>query len=91
MSCFWACPYSARYVVEEEGRVELVDISVNGVRTRVPSGVTVARALEYLGYAFGEPSSKKPSLACKTGGCWSCAVIIDGSIERSCVTPVRSG
>jgi len=91
LSCFWACPYSARYVVEEEGRLELVDISVNGVRTRVPSGVTVARALEYLGHAFGEPSSKKPGLACETGGCWSCAVIINGVIERSCVTPVRSG
>lgn len=91
MSCYWACPHSARYTVEEEVEEELVEVTVDGVRVLVPRYVTVAKALEYLGYEFDKPGSKKLNLACKTGGCWSCAVVIDGALERSCITPIRGG
>jgi len=91
LACYWACPYEARVVevVEEERR--LVRIRIDGVGYEVPEGITVARALELIGYGFAPPGSKGISLACGTGGCWSCAVIIDGALERSCITPVREG
>lgn len=91
LACYWACPYEARVVevVEEERR--LIRIRVDGVDYEVPEGITVARALELIGFGFAPPGSKGISLACGTGGCWSCAVIIDGSLERSCITPVRDG
>lgn len=41
LSCFWACPYSARFVVEEEREAEPVEVLVDGVRAEVPSGITV--------------------------------------------------
>ncbi len=69
----------------------MIRIRVDGVDYEVPEGITVARALELIGFGFAPPGSKGISLACGTGGCWSCAVIIDGSLERSCITPVRDG
>ncbi|MCS7103783.1 MAG: (2Fe-2S)-binding protein, partial [Candidatus Korarchaeum sp.] len=72
-------------------RAEEVCVEVNGTRIKVPRGVTVARALEISGYRFSEPHSKELSLACGTGGCWNCSVLVDGSLERACVTPVKEG
>jgi len=70
---------------------EYVKICVNNVEYSVPRRLTVARALEILGYKFHSPGSRKPSLACGTGGCWACAVVINGSLERACITPIRDG
>lgn len=28
---------------------------------------------------------------CVTGGCWNCAVVIDGALSPSCMTPLREG
>ncbi len=91
LACYWACPYEARVleIVDEERK--LARIRVNGVEHWVPDGITVARALEMIGYRFAPPGSKSPSLACRTGGCWACAVVINGSLERSCITPVKDG
>mgnify|MGYP000035212936 CR=1 FL=1 len=91
LSCYWACPYEARYVVEEEVEVPLVRIKVDGIEYLVPKGLTVAEALKYIGFRFGRPGSKGISIACGTGGCWSCMVLINGSPERSCITPIKEG
>ncbi len=91
LSCYWACPYEARYVVEVDEAPKYIEIVVDGIKRRVPEGITVAKALEILGYGFDRPGGKGISIACGTGGCWSCAVVIDGSPERSCITPVREG
>jgi pyruvate formate lyase activating enzyme len=92
LSCYWACPYEARVLVEKPlSEVGHVTVFVDGASFKVPYGVTVAKALEYLGFSFGAPGSKGPSLACGTGGCWACAVVIDGVFERACITPVREG
>jgi len=69
-----------------EGRVW-----IDGVATEAPSGVTVAEALRRLGYGFKEAGGGEPSLACESGGCWSCALLLDGELERSCITPIREG
>ncbi|HDI02213.1 MAG TPA: radical SAM protein, partial [Ignisphaera sp.] len=91
LSCYWSCPYEARYIVEKCIDVKEIRIRVDGVEYRVPERITVAEAMERIGFKYGAPGSKKPSLPCRTGGCWSCALIIDGSLERSCITPVRDG
>jgi len=68
-----------------------VTITVNGVKVQVPSRISLAEALRIAGYEFDKPGSRKPSLACKTGGCWSCAVLVNGNLERSCIVPVQGG
>ncbi len=91
LACYWACPREARIIREVEMEPEPVTICVDGVEAEAPSGVTVAEALRTLGYSFREPGRGEPSLACETGGCWSCALLIDGKLERSCITPIREG
>ncbi len=89
LACYWACPHEARYLVPaaEGGTVR---VTVDGTPLEVPGGVTVAEALTSAGFRFNEPG-REPSLACRTGGCWSCALVIDGELERACITPVRDG
>ncbi|MEM1697756.1 MAG: radical SAM protein, partial [Thermofilaceae archaeon] len=89
LACYWACPYSARLLepAQPEG---VVTIHLDGQPLTVPAGVSVAAALQAAGFRFNEPG-REPSLACGTGGCWSCALLIDGELERTCITPVREG
>ncbi len=91
LACFYSCPYEARYVVEEEVEVRELRVLVDGVEYLVPEDTTVAEALKSIGYEFGRPGAREPSLACGTGGCWACALVINGSLERSCITPVEEG
>ncbi len=91
LSCYWACPYEARVLRVVDEDLGTVRIFVDGVEYEVPRGVSVARALEMIGFEFGRPGSRKPSIPCGTGGCWACALVIDGSLERTCITPVRDG
>ncbi|RLG80743.1 MAG: radical SAM protein [Thermoprotei archaeon] len=91
LSCYSACPYNARIIEYVETRTEYVNIIVDGVKYEVPRYTSVAKALEYIGFKFDNPGSKRPSLPCRTGGCWACALVINGSLERTCITPVRNG
>jgi len=92
LSCYYACPYEARIIVSEESlKDEYVDIKVDGIKYIVPKHTTVAKALEYIGFKWAKPGSKKPSLPCRLGGCWACALIINGKYERTCITPVENG
>lgn len=83
LACYYACPYEARRLVEAEVSGE-VEATIDGVKYRIPSSITIAKALELIG--FGGLSS-----ACRTGGCWACMVLVNGEPERSCITPVRDG
>lgn len=87
LSCYWACPYEARIIVEDFSERKNVRITVNGVEHEVPEYVTVKQALKLVGYSF----PKEVGDFCETGGCWSCAVIINGNLERSCITPIANG
>uniref|UniRef100_A0A7C4JJQ9 Radical SAM protein n=1 Tax=Ignisphaera aggregans TaxID=334771 RepID=A0A7C4JJQ9_9CREN len=90
LSCYYACPYEARSIVIENIEPRFIRVYVDGVEYRVPEGVPVAEALrDYCGFIFADPSSSKPTLVCRTGGCWACALVIDGKLERTCITPVR--
>jgi pyruvate formate lyase activating enzyme len=68
-----------------------VRVYIDGIEFKVPRNVTVAKALELIGISFNPVGSGGVSLACRTGGCWACAVVIDSTLERSCITPVRDG
>ena len=89
LACYFACPYQARKVECLSIDVENVKIYVDNVEYMVPSGISVKEALKLVGFKFAPPGSKGVSTSCNTGGCWSCALIINGKLERTCITPVR--
>jgi pyruvate formate lyase activating enzyme len=90
-ACYLACPYEAIYMVDAD-RVKHVSIVVNGEKFSVPDKITVLNALEFIGFKVSSfPGEGDIYAPCRVGGCWSCAVIIDGSLKPSCITPVRDG
>ncbi len=101
-ACVDACPYEAKVLEEISERRKEIEIKVNHERYTVPEGVTVLRALELIGFSIlpfkdskgrevGELSETEILAPCRTGGCWSCAVIVNGDLKPSCVTPVEVG
>ena len=91
LACYYACPYEARILVEKEVEEKLVKIHVDGVEYVVPGGISVKEALERAGIRFAEPGSRGLTAPCGLGGCWACAALIDGELERTCITPVKDG
>ena len=91
LACYYACPYEARIIKREEIECRPVKIYVDDIAYEVPSRTTVKEALEVIGITFNPPGSKGLTAPCGLGGCWACAVLIDGRLERSCITPVREG
>ena len=90
-ACQLACPYEA---VEEEEvwREETVSIRVDGEKFQVPAGITLLEALKLLGWKVSSlPGPDVIYAPCRVGGCWSCAVLVDGELKPSCITPVREG
>lgn len=95
-ACVDACPYKARILEEIAEHRESVNITVNHEQYSVPARISVLRALEFIGftsfiYKEGELSDTELLAPCRTGGCWSCAVIINHKLKPSCVTPVAEG
>ncbi|HDD42127.1 MAG TPA: radical SAM protein [Nitrososphaeria archaeon] len=91
LACYYACPYEARVIKVEKVERKLVKILVDGVEYEVPSRISVKEALELIGIAFKPPGSKGLAAPCGLGGCWACAVLIDGELERTCITPIKDG
>ena len=89
-ACLLACPYEAVKMVECRVNKE-ININVNGNKSSVPEKITVKKALEILGYKFTKYINEGIFAPCEVGGCWSCAVKIDGESVRSCITPVKEG
>ena len=91
-ACVSACPYSAKFLREITEERRTVELTINGVRYEVPERITVLRALELAGFEVSRlPSGGDIFAPCKTGGCWACAVVIDGKLKPSCITPVGEG
>ena len=91
-ACVDACPYEARELIEVEVPDEYVTIKVNGEKYHVPKGITVLKALELIGFKISKlPGEGDIYAPCRTGGCWACAVIINGELKPSCITPVEDG
>lgn len=91
-SCYLACPFMARSPVPDEQERRKVVITVDGVKCEVPECVTVKTALELLGYRFSRfPREGAIFSPCLTGGCYSCAVLVNGEIRAACHTRVSEG
>lgn len=91
-SCVAACPGAALELVMVEEERPLVSITVNGQPVTVPSRLTLLRALELCGVKVGVfPGEGEVIAPCRTGGCHACAVLVDGELRPSCITPVQPG
>ena len=94
-SCYLACPYNA--IVPEKTTISEgeVPIWIDDEKVFVPKRITLRIALEILGYEFVRfPSDIGPRriyAPCETGGCYACAVLVDGVLMPLCHTAVREG
>ena len=90
-ACSLVCPNEAVHMVERfEARH--ITVSVDKEVVSIPERITVRKALEGLGYAVTRfPTERAIFAPCEVGGCYSCAVSIDGKVQPSCITPVREG
>lgn len=83
--CYELCPYEAVKLIPRE-RYREVSIKVNGKVLSVPEGVTIMAALKFLGLNFLDVNE---DFMCHVGGCWNCAVKVDGTVKRACITTVK--
>jgi len=71
---------------------EEIKVFIEGVKLTVPQNITVKKALEIAGIKVGvRPGEGVLAAPCRTGGCYSCLVEMNGEPVRACVTPVRDG
>ncbi len=85
-ACVLACSGSAIRLVEDKGKRKNIDIRIDGENFSVPERITVKDALTYAGFSFSHENAP-----CGVGGCWCCAVLVDGSAKPACITGVREG
>jgi pyruvate formate lyase activating enzyme len=92
--CIKGCPQGARSLVVRSNPSPRIQCTVNGKQYITEASGSVLELLKRL----GKKADKGVAIAggdhdslCGTGGCWSCAVLVDGILSRSCVTPLRQG
>jgi predicted molibdopterin-dependent oxidoreductase YjgC len=71
----------------------VIEVIVDGAPVRAPAGQSLAAALVSSGRSVfrASPSGAPRGLYCGIGVCQECRVVVDGSVVRSCVTPVVAG
>ena len=90
-ACYWACPSKAFCKTSEISKKE-VNITINGIGIKVPKEITIKEALIRAGFAFSKDPTREDFFApCETGGCYACAVIIDGQVKPSCHSELKDG
>lgn len=91
LACYLACPYEARKIIRDETPMGEISITIDGIGYKVPEGITIKDALKICGYSVGIYSGEgKICAPCGSGGCWACAVIVDGETTRACITGVKN-
>ncbi len=85
-ACVLACAGSAIHLIEDKSRRKNVSISINGENFSVPERITLKDALKFAGISFSHENAP-----CGVGGCWCCAVLVDGIAKPACITGVRDG
>ena len=90
-ACVAACPYEAKILEPSTDERSTIEIEIEGQTFEVPDRVTVLEALGIAGYSIGELPGADIHAPCRTGGCWSCAVSIDGGLKPCCIARVREG
>ena len=69
-----------------------VTIQINDDTHKIPSSITVKKALQLSGYKVTKfPDKGALFVPCEVGGCWSCTVLVDGDPKPACKTLVRDG
>ena len=90
-ACFWACPSKAFYKTLEIPE-QTINITINNNKIKVPKGITIKDALTRAGFKFAKIPEKDGIFApCETGGCYTCAVIVDGQLKPSCHSGFKDG
>ncbi len=90
-ACYLACPYKAIEMKEKQNGKN-ISIKIDGELFSVPERITIKRALELCSYNLCRfPGDGDIFTPCGTGGCWSCAVLVDGDLKPCCVTAVKEG
>lgn len=70
----------------------MASIEVDGKSVEVSEGSSVKEILEDLGAEISMfPSEAGLFMPCQTGGCWACALNIDGQLKPACVNVVHHG
>jgi len=70
----------------------MTTIEVDGRSIQVPSDLSVKEALEVLGFSIAmHPSDKGLFMPCQVGGCWACALEIDGAHRPACMHDAGAG
>lgn len=91
-ACVDACPYSARKFIEDDRKSVNVNCIINGQQVEVSKYQSVLQVLESLGFKITSyPDKNSIFVPCRTGGCYSCAVQINGELKPSCITPIHDG
>jgi pyruvate formate lyase activating enzyme len=69
-----------------------VSIELDGGSLEVQAGITVKKVMELSGYRITQfPEHDSLFTPCETGGCWSCAVEVNGEPKPACSTTVSHG
>jgi len=69
-----------------------VSIELDGGSLEVQAGITVKKVLELSGYKISKyPEHNSLFTPCEIGGCWSCAVEVNGEPRPACSTTASHG
>lgn len=86
--CVKGCPAGVR-ILQVGGRSRSsVQLVIDGEPYFVPGLITVSKALEITGVRGALAADTH---ACQSGGCYDCAVLVDGGLVAGCHTAVREG
>ncbi|MFA5385632.1 MAG: 2Fe-2S iron-sulfur cluster-binding protein [Eubacteriales bacterium] len=78
--------------MEKSPETENKTVLIDGRQYRFTDQLTVLQALSKAGYKVSHfPEEGRIYAPCRTGGCWSCTVLVDGVLKPSCVTTLKDG
>ncbi len=89
--CIKGCPQNARSLEPRRNSGAALRFSLDGENLIIQGPITVRQVLRSLGKSVGGHADQTSHATCDTGGCWNCAVWIDGELKRSCLTPLTDG
>jgi predicted molibdopterin-dependent oxidoreductase YjgC len=71
----------------------VIELTVDGRPLEAPAGQSLAAVLLKAGQETlrTSPAGAPRGLYCGIGICQECRVVVDGTVVRSCITPVTAG
>jgi aerobic-type carbon monoxide dehydrogenase small subunit (CoxS/CutS family) len=71
----------------------VIELTVDGRALTAPPGQSLAAVLLIAGQETlrDSPAGNPRGLYCGIGVCQECRVVVDGTVVRSCITPVTAG